>query len=356
MPHHRTLFFGLCVVAFGLAPAILGGLMAADLPGVITSEFIYDSAPFPSCHASTIAQTADGLVAAWFGGTDEGEPDVGIWLSRHDGQKWSAPVEVANGVETPEKRYPCWNPVLFQNPDGPLFLFYKVGPNPSVWWGMLITSADAGKTWSRPRRLPEGILGPVKNKPILYQGQLLCSSSTEQGGWQGHIERTADGGQTWTKTGPLADWTKFRIIQPTMLTHPDGKLQILCRSRQRKIVESWSSDGGVTWSPLAATVLPNPDSGIDAVNLRDGRILLVYNHTPTGRSPINVAVSADGKTWQAALTLETERGEFSYPAVICTRDGNAHITYTWKRNKIKHVAIDPAKLLPRDMPKGQWPK
>jgi predicted neuraminidase len=356
MRRRSVSFLGLCVVAFSLAPALVAGAMAADLPGVIVSEFIYDSAPFPSCHASTIAQTADGLVAAWFGGTDEGEPDVGIWLSRHDGQKWSAPVEVANGVETPEKRYPCWNPVLFQNPDGPLFLFYKVGPNPSVWWGLLITSADGGKTWSRPRRLPEGILGPVKNKPILYQGQLLCSSSTEQGGWQGHIERTADGGQTWTKTGPLADWTKFRIIQPTMLTHPEGKLQILCRSRQRKIVESWSSDGGVTWSPLAATQLPNPDSGIDAVNLKDGRILLVYNHTPLGRSPLNVAVSADGKTWQAALTLETERGEFSYPAVICTRDGHAHITYTWKRNKIKHVAIDPAKLLPRDMPQGQWPK
>jgi predicted neuraminidase len=329
---------------------------AAELPGVLVSEFIYENAPFPSCHASTIEQTAEGLVAAWFGGTDEGNPDVGIWCSRHDGKSWSAPVEVANGVESLEKRYPCWNPVLFQAPDGPLLLFYKVGPKPETWWGMLTTSADGGKSWSPPRRLPEGILGPVKDKPILYEGQLLCPSSTEQGGWRGHIERTADWGKTWSKTESLGDATQFGIIQPTMLVHAVGKLQILCRSQQHKIVESWSSDAGLTWSPLAATVLPNPNSGIDAVNLKDGRVLLVYNHTARGRSPINVALSSDGHTWQAALALETERGEFSYPAVICTRDGKVHMTYTWKRRKIKHVAIDPAKLTLRDMQGGRWPE
>ncbi|HEV3138772.1 MAG TPA: sialidase family protein, partial [Pirellulales bacterium] len=274
-------------VAAIIATALTSDLAsrAAESPGILTSEFIYEKAPFPSCHASTIAETSEGLVAAWFGGTDEGNRDVGIWFSRRDAaehraMKWSDPVEVANGVESAEKRYPCWNPVLFQAPEGPLLLFYKVGPKPEAWWGMLITSDDAGKTWSKPRRLPEGILGPVKDKPILLHDQLLCPSSTEQGGWRGHIERTADLGQTWSKTEPLADWKQFSIIQPTMLVHADGKLQILCRSRQKRIVESWSSDGGLTWSPLAATTLPNPDSGIDAVNLRDGRFLLVYNHTP----------------------------------------------------------------------------
>lgn len=331
---------------------------AVDAPGVLISEFIYENAPFPSCHASTIAHTPAGLVAAWFGGTDEGEPDVGIWLSRRDQntQHWSAPVEVANGIESTEKRYPCWNPVLYQAPGGPLVLFYKVGPTPSAWWGMLITSADGGQSWSRPRRLPAGILGPIKNKPILFAGQLLCPSSTEHDGWKAHIERTPDLGETWAKTDALTDWKKFAVIQPTILVHPQGKLQILCRSRQRSVVESWSTDAGRSWSPLAATELPNPDSGIDAVNLADGRVLLVYNHTPRGRSPLNVAVSADGRAWQAAVALETEPGEFSYPAVTCTPDGQAHITYTWKRRKIKHVALDPAKLILRDMPQGQWPR
>ncbi len=128
----------LCAVATAAAPA--------DPPGVVKAEFIYETASFPQCHASTIAESGGGLVAAWFGGTAEGRPDVGIWVSRHDGQAWSPPVEVANGVEAPEKRFPCWNPVLFQPKSGPLLLFYKVGPNPSAWWGMRLTSDDGGKT------------------------------------------------------------------------------------------------------------------------------------------------------------------------------------------------------------------
>jgi predicted neuraminidase len=328
---------------------------AAD-PAVLVDEFIYDAAPFPSCHASTIAQTDGGLVAAWFGGTDEGEDDVGIWVARKENGKWSAPLEVANGVESPTKRYPCWNPALFQMPGGPLLLFYKVGPTPRDWWGMLTASSDGGRSWSAHKRLPDGILGPIKDKPILYKGELLCPSSTEHDGWRAHIERTPDAGKTWSKTESLADWKEFGVIQPAMLVHPDGKLQILCRSQQRKIVESWSADGGLTWSKLAATSLPNPNSGIDAANLDDGRMILVYNHTARGRSPLNVAISDDGRTWQAALVLETERGEFSYPAVIGTSDGHAHITYTWNRKKIKHVEVDPQKLELRPIVDGKWPE
>jgi predicted neuraminidase len=266
------------------------------------------------------------------------------------------PVEVANGVESPTKRYPCWNPVLFQMPQGPLLLFYKVGPNPREWWGMLITSDDAGATWSEPRRLPAGILGPIKNKPILVEGRLLSPSSTEHDGWRVHLESSADGGKTWTKTDSLDDHTKFGVIQPTILVHPGGKLQILCRSRQRQIVESWSADGGRTWSELTATELPNPNSGIDAANMSDGRAVLIYNHTPRGRSPINLAVSPDGKSWQAGLVLESEPGEYSYPAVIVTPDGKIHTTYTWQRKRIKHVVVDPHKLSLKEMPYGRWPK
>lgn len=351
-----------CGVLLALASVALARVdaaaVAADIPGVLVNEFIYESAPFPSCHASTVEETGAGIIASWFGGTDEGEPDVGIWVARRDkaSGKWTAPVEVANGVESPANRYPCWNPVLFQAPDGPLLLFYKVGPSPSKWWGMLITSADGGQSWSTPVRLPDGILGPIKDKPVLYQGQLLCPSSTEHDGWKAHLERTPDWGKTWSKTESLADWTKFGVIQPTLLVHGENKLQMLLRSRQRKIVETRSTDGGKTWSPLAATALPNPNSGVDAVNLKDGRQLLVYNHTPRGRSPLNVALSSDGKSWQAGLVLESEPGEYSYPAVICSADGLAHITYTWKRKKLKYVVVDPSKLSPRPIVDGQWPK
>lgn len=324
---------------------------------ILTAEFIYEHAPFPACHASTIAEAKGRLVAAWFGGTREKDPDVGIWLSRRDKNGWSKVVEVANGLQQDGKRYPCWNPVLFQPGNGPLLLFYKVGPSPSEWWGMLMTSSDGGANWSKPRRLPDGILGPIKNKPVqLWDGSILSGSSTEDAGWRVHMEYTSDLGATWRKSDALNDRTQFGAIQPTILVYRSGEIQILCRSRQGLITQCWSSDNGKTWSPMKTTVLPNPSAGIDAVTLRDGRALLVYNHTRNSRSPLNVAISSDGKIWKAALKLEDQSGEYSYPAVIQTADGLVHVTYTWRRERIKHVVIDPDKLETRDMPDGRWPE
>ena len=332
---------------------LIGMLSATALgetkhPAVARAEFVYETAPFPSCHASTIAETKGGLVAAWFGGKQEGADDVGIWLSRRGDAGWSEPVEVATGIDG-QRRFPCWNPVLFQpaGPDGgPLMLFYKVGPSPSRWWGMLTTSADGGLTWSEPRRLPDGVLGPIKNKPVqLADGTIVCGSSTEgPDGWRVHMEQTRDLGRSWATTEPLNDGKKVGLIQPAILDLGDGKLTILCRSRQGKIYESRSADAGQTWSAPAATDLPNPNSGIDAVTLKDGRSLLVYNHTSSSRSPLNVAVSKDGAAWKPAIVLEDEKGEFSYPAVIQTADGLVHVTYTWNRKKIRHVIIDPKRI------------
>jgi predicted neuraminidase len=348
-------------LALTLAFAITSAQSAADeplLPGVVKSEFLYDKAPFPECHASTIAETRSGLVAAWFGGTHEKHPDVGIWFSRRGDNGWTAPVEIANGVESAEKRHPCWNPVLFQMPDdGPLLLFYKVGPSPSTWWGMLIRSTDGGQTWSKPDRLPKEIVGPIKNKPILLEGgRLLCPSSTEDHGWRLHMETTPDAGRTWKRTPALCDGTTKQAIQPTIFRHGE-RLQALARNRQSgHLWETWSADGGQTWSELEPVKLPHPGSGIDGVTLADGRHLLVYNHTNRGRSPLNVAVAADGKTWQAALVLENQPGEYSYPAVIQTADGLVHITYTWKRQKVKHVVLDPAELALRPIVDGKSPE
>jgi len=335
------------------------GVLDKSQEAIIKMEFIYEEAPFPSCHASTIAESQDGLVAACFGGRDEGESDVGIWISRNDGQGWSDVVEIANGIQNESLRYPCWNPVLFQPNDGPLMLFYKVGPNPREWWGMLIVSNDGGRNWSDPRQLPNGFLGPIKNKPIqLADGSILCPSSTESKDdniWTVHLERITDLDYTWEMIGPLNDGKEFGAIQPTILTYLSDKMQILCRSRQKKITQCWSEDGGKTWTPMNATILPNPNSGIDAVTLNDGKQLLVYNHTTRGRSKLNIAISADGHNWKAALLLENQAGEYSYPAVIQSQDGLVHITYTWKREKIKYVKIDPDKLVLQEMNDGKWP-
>lgn len=344
-------------VALLILTAAATRTLAAEPDPVLVREFIYEEAPFPSCHASTIAETPTGLVAAWFGGLREGAADVGIWLARHDGKSWSAPVEVATGKNLDRKkgepnRWPCWNPVLFQWPgkDAPLALFYKVGPSPSAWWGMLITSRDGGQTWSAPARLADGNLGPIKNKPVLLKdGRLLCPTSSEHAGWRVHFEWTDDQGQSWHKGEPINDGREFGAIQPSILTLGPKSLRILCRDRAAKgILTAASDDGGETWTALSRLDLPNPNSGIDAVTLADGRHLLVYNHTPRGRSPLNVALSEDGVKWRSVLALETEPGEYSYPAILQTADGKVHITYTWKRQRVRHVVVDPAKWTVED--------
>ena len=349
--------------------AISGITTYAQIPwfkqGIIVDEFTYGLASYPECHASTIVETPEGMVASWFGGTKERNPDVGIWVSRLVDGKWTPSVEVANGVQNDTLRYPTWNPVLFQIPNGELMLFYKIGPSPSTWWGMLMKSADNGKTWGKSEKLPEGFLGPIKNKPVLLKnGTLICPSSTEgDSGWQVHFECTTDFGKTWTMIGPINDGKTFNVIQPSVLTYPDGSLQILCRSRNRAVIESRSMDGGKTWSPLKATNLPNNNSGTDAVTLADGRQLLVYNHVlpPNGeakgeRTPLNVAISNDGITWYAALILEDSPiSQYSYPAVIQTSDGMIHFVYTWRRERIKHVVVDPSKMVLKKIENGHWP-
>jgi predicted neuraminidase len=331
---------------------LLGLGAAGETPpgrkAIVSSEAVYERAPFPSAHASTIVETKQGLLAAWFGGTDEGRPDVSIWTARLEGGRWQAPVQVADGLQPTGERHPCWNPVLFQPSSGPLLLFYRVGPSPRSWWTLLRTSSDHGRSWSDAVRLPQGYLGPIRAKPVeLADGTLLAGSSTEDAGWVVHMERArpADlAAAAWSKTGRLNDPDVFAAIQPTILVHSAERLQILCRSRQRVVTEAWSEDGGRSWGPMTATSLPNPSAGIDAVRLADGRFLLAYNPTASGRSRLALAVSREGRSWRRAVTLEDEAGEYSYPALIQSRDGRVHVTYTWNRKRIQHVVVDPGKI------------
>ncbi|WP_299532574.1 exo-alpha-sialidase [Ulvibacterium sp.] len=337
----------------------LAKVVPLDHPAVVSEGFIYDleKALTPECHASTVEVSNNVVVAAWFGGTKEKNKDVGIWVSRKRNDKWSIPVEVINGVQEDGTRHPCWNPVLFKPKDQPLYLFYKVGPSPREWWGLYMTSEDDGKTWSKPIRLPEGILGPIKNQPIqLNNGTVLSPSSTESKteGWQIHLESSYDNCANWSKTPALNDPKEFGAIQPIILNYGNGKLQLLSRTQNDVITQNWSTDYGKTWSKMTATSLPNPNSGIDGVTLRDGRQLLVYNPTEKNwgdRVPLSIALSIDGREWERVLDLEPlrettdrEGEEYSYPTVIQAPDNKVHIVYTWNRKTVKHVVLDVEKL------------
>lgn len=254
--------------------------------------------------------------------------------------------------------------MLFQPPGGDLQLFYKVGPSPQEWWGLVLTSPDGGRSWSAPRRLPDGVLGPIKNKAVLLSdGGWLSPSSTERGegvgadagaGWNLHFERSDDGGRTWTNSGPVASPLNIDAIQPSILIHPDGVLQAVARARQGALASTWSRDGGRSWSPIGAIDLPNPNSGTDAVTLADGRHLMIYNHSghradqpgKGPRWPLNLALSDDGLSWRNVLTLEDQpiRDGYAYPAIIQSSDGLVHAAWTHNRERIRHAVIDPARL------------
>lgn len=331
------------------------GTLPARSP-VVLEEFIATRPPTPQSHASTLVETRDGtLLAAWFGGEHEGAANVGIWLARRGAKDWQPAQRVADGTQDNGQPQPAWNPVLFQPAQGPLQLYYKVGPNPRQWWGLLTLSSDDGAHWSAPRRLPDGILGPIKNKPLqLANGRILAPSSSEDeaDGWRTHIETSDDNGLHWRRGLAVNDSAHIGAIQPSLLRYRDGRLQALGRSKQNRVFSVFSNDDGATWEPMTLLDLENPNAGTDAVMLRDGRALLVYNPTLAGtdwwegRGVLAVALSDDGVRWWRVLTLEDNpKDEFSYPAVIQTRDGLVHVSYTWKRQRIKHVVLDP-RLLP----------
>jgi predicted neuraminidase len=352
-------------------------------PGVSpVGEYIFEpgSTSFPESHASTIVALRRGeLLAAWFGGTKEKAPDVAIWTARFSGGKWSAPVEVARereGTGPEAKGIPTWNPVLFRSGDGRLWLYYKAGNDTGSWAALRMVSDDEGHTWSRPERLPAGIVGPVRAKPLVLPGGLIVSGSSVEAfkTWAVWIERSSDNGMTWKKIGPIVvtpeqdsaeppapeppmNSPELRekdhgprgfegIIQPSVVWMGGHHLRLYARSKTlaSKVVVADSKDDGQTWSPTHFIDVPNNNSGLDVVSLKDGRVVMIFNDTPRGRSPLNLAVSLDGEHFRVFATLEQGAGEYSYPALVQAPNGDLEMTYTWHRKSIKHVHLTLAQV------------
>jgi predicted neuraminidase len=297
--------------------------------------FIYEKAPYPSCHASTLVEVASGeYLAAWFGGKAEKAKDVQIWGSRYRDGSWSEPT-----VWGTEPGFPTWNPVLFQLKSGAVRLWYKAGPDPQNWTGYVRTSTDNGMTWTKPEIMPAGQFGPVRAKPIqLRDGTILAGTSLEAHRvWTPYVDRSTDDGVTWLRSNEFSEKTGHHQIQPTLIETKSSEIIALMRSRKLlKICRAVSKDGGKTFSPAEPIDVPNPSAGIDAVITKTGTICLIYNPSPILRTPISLGRSEDdGRTFKLVKNLETEPGEYSYPAMILTQSGDLAYTYTWRRTHIK---------------------
>ena len=306
---------------------------------LIRKEYVFtDAQPFVQCHASTVLCLPNGeLLAAWFGGTCEGNDDVMIWLSRRGEAGWSQPVCVSA-----EPGLPHWNPVLHQSSDGTVTLYYKVGRQIPRWKTMVTVSHDEGRTWTIPRELvlgDEGGRGPVKNKPLISsQGLLLAPASIEQGSWRGFIDISEDG-RLWHKREIPGD---VGMIQPTLWEYPEGTIHALLRTNAGKIYRSDSMDGGETWCFAYPTDVPNNNSGLDLTMTPSGILVLVCNPVEKDwgpRTPLSLFLSRDGgESFCSCMDLESGPGEYSYPAVIASGD-DLHITYTYNRKTIAYCQI-----------------
>lgn len=351
-------------------------------------EFIFgDARPFAQCHASTLIESRRGRAfVAWFGGSREGESDVGIWASsraaerhgasiRAPGDNWTAPQRIAKVSDAPH-----WNPVLYALTDsgtepGPesgheLVLQFKVGTSIRSWVTWITRSSDGGDTWHSPQPLDladldtpsaqssRGGRGAVRNKPIqLVSGDWLAGASVETWKrWDAFFDRSPNGLDQWRATELIAlDRTSFSgkgLIQPALWESPPGHVHALFRSTNGRIYRSDSEDDGRTFCPAYPVAVPNNNSGLDLARLGNGCLALVCNPVAgnwAARTPLSILFSWDnGESWPSRIELETEPGEFSYPAVIAA--GPEHedlvVTYTWNRRRIAYLRI-PAEELPR---------
>ncbi|MCI8994756.1 MAG: exo-alpha-sialidase [Lachnospiraceae bacterium] len=320
------------------------------------------------CHCSTLVVNEKGdLLVAYFAGTREGAPDLAIWLSRRIQGVWQEPRKIAEAYGL------ChYNPLLHYQ-DGRVWLFYKRGLDVPRWYTMVCHSDDFGANWTLPQELIPGDHTPrcsSKNKILVAQdGAWMgpCSVERERT-WDCYIDISRDYGRTWEKheipfrhgeqegEGIIA-WEGIAdlweanpeivlkwdgVIQPSLWESRPGVFSCLMRSTRGKLYRSDSQDGGNTWCQAYATDLDNNNSGIDLVRLPNGTLVLVYNPVSgnwTFRSPLSISLSRDdGKTWSKPWHLETEPGEFSYPAIIY-HEGWIHVTYTDRRKHIVYCKL-----------------
>lgn len=316
-----------------------------------------------SAHCSTICLLPGGdLFAVWYGGSREGAADAALFGARYKpgGGGWQPPVLLVDRAlaesELDRRIKKVGNAVVFPDQSGTLWLIY-VSVTMGGWSGSALnfkTSRDEGRTWSESRRFTVNpflnISSLVRNKPIhTRDGRIGVPVYHEfalkfpQMLW---ITPDRDGNVTDYRIRNLP--AESGLIQPTLVPLEGSRVLMMLRDHNpaRRMRTAYSEDNGWTWSDTAASDLPNPDSALDALRLADGRILLAYNHAASGRENLKLALSADGgRTWQPGPVIEAAgRREYSYPQLALDARGRIHLTYTWNRERIRHLEFNMAWL------------
>lgn len=347
---------------FALSLMVLSTLAA---PADIICERIFGpEAPGQYKHPASITELDNGdLYLAYYGGLGEYDKDTKDYGARlaKGASVWTPPEVIA---DTPWRSE--GNPVVWQAPDGLVWLFYVVNYG-DTWSNSRIqvkVSKDGAHTWSDPilMSLEEGLM--VRGKPIVLRDGNYLLPIYDETGHDREIVGTDTASLFFIIDPKTHKWTESNRIksrqgnlQPAPAQLSDTDLVCFCRrgggydpTTDGWTVRSESHDGGKTWTPGEDTDIPNPNAAVDLLRLENGHLLLVYNDSMNERTPLTAAVSLDGgKTWPHKRNIAEGPYDYAYPYVIQARDGKIHLVYTsHERTVINRAIFDEAAIMGKD--------
>jgi predicted neuraminidase len=335
---------------------LLAGSLGLPGEGISITKIFGTEIPGEYKLPASITELDNGdLYLVYYGGSGEYEEDSCLWGSRLKKEEttWSRPVVVADAPF-----YSEGNPVVWQAPDGLVWLFY-VQRYGATWSDSRIQakiSKDGARTWSDSFVVAAELGMMVRSHPIvLKDGDYLLPVYHETGHDPEFVApdtcslflRYNPKTHTFTETNRI--YSRKGNLQPVVVQLTDEHLVAYCRRgggyepiHDGYMVRSESHDGGRTWSQGVETEFPNPNGSLQFIKLRNGHLLLVYNDNMNDERPLTAAISTDGaRTFPYKRNIVDGDNVFSYPTAIQTRDGKIHVLYiTDERKTIMHAVFD----------------
>jgi len=339
-----------------IAAALVFVLCGMAAEPVIERVFGPETPTGPYKHPASFTELSNGdLYLVYYGGADEYAIQTGVYGARYSAaaKKWAAPKLIAS-----DPFRSVGNGVVWQASDGVVWLFYVVrwGQTWSTSRIQAKISRDNAQTWSESFVVSEREGMMVRGRPIvLASGEYILPVYHETGADTENVGPDSTSRflrwdvkqRQWMEAGIIR--SKKGNIQPAIVELSPGHLVAYCRRgggygpvQDGFIVRAESHDAGRTWTEGVDSKFPNPNSAVDFIRLKSGALVLVYNHSMEDRTPLTVALSADGdKTWPHRKDLAAGKDSFAYPVALQARDGRIHIVYSSNNRKvIQHAVIE----------------